>query len=102
LEILFIVGHINFDLVGFLGTSQRYAAGHVVSLGDSKVVGPTIIAVLSVILFKHTRGRYTKWLAVIIFVNSFAIVYALDSTIFTRLPNCTLLTKNTISLQNTY
>jgi len=85
LEILFIVGHVNFDLASFLGTSQRYVAGHVVPLGDIKVVGPTIMAILSIVLFKRTRGRYTRWLAVIIFVSSFAIVYALDPTIFARL-----------------
>jgi len=85
LEILFIVGNINFDLASFLGTSQRYLAGHMVPLGDIKVVGPTIMAILSAVLFKRTRGRYTRWLAVIIFVSSFAIVYALDPTVFARL-----------------
>jgi len=85
LEILFIVGNISFDLTSFLGTSQRYVAGYVIPLGDIKVVGPTIMAVLSAVLFKRTRGRYTRWLAVIIFVSSFAIVYALDPTIFARL-----------------
>ena len=85
LEILFIIGNVSFDLASFLGTSQRYVAGHIVPLGDIKVVGPTIMAALSAVLFKRTRGRYTKWLAVIIFVSSFAIVYTLDPTIFTRL-----------------
>jgi len=85
LEILFIVGNVSFDLASFLGTSQRYLAGHIVPLGDIKVVAPTIMAALSAVLFKRTRGRYTRWLAIIIFITSFAIVYALDPTIFTRL-----------------
>jgi len=85
LEVLFVVGHVSFDLAGFLGAEQRYIAGHVVPLGDIKVVGPTIMAALSAVLFTRTRGRYTKWLAVIIFISSFAIVYALDPTIFARL-----------------
>ena len=85
LEILFIVGHISFDLASFLDTSQHYVAGYAIPLGDIKVVGPTLMAVLSIVLFTRTRGRYTKWLAAIIFVTSFAIVYTLDPTIFTKL-----------------
>ena len=85
LEILFIVGNVNFDLASFLGTEQRYIAGHAIPLGDIKVVAPTIMAALSAVLFTRTRGRYTKWLAVIIFAGSFAIVYTLDPTVFARL-----------------
>jgi len=85
LEILFIIGNISFDLVSFLSTEEKYVAGYRMPLGDIKVVGPTIMAVLSAVLFTRTRGRYTKWLAVIIFISSFAIVYALDPTIFSRL-----------------
>ena len=85
LEILFIIGNVNFDLASFLGTEERYISGHRIPLGDIKVVGPTVMALLSVVLFTRTRGRYTKWLALIIFVSSFAIVYALDPTVFARL-----------------
>ncbi|GAG77114.1 unnamed protein product, partial [marine sediment metagenome] len=59
--------------------------GYNVPLGDIKAVGPAIMAILSIVLFIRTRGRYTKWLAVIIFITSFAILYALDPTIFSRL-----------------
>ena len=85
LEILLIMNNISFDLAAFLGTEQRKIGGQVIPLGDIKVVGPTIMAALSAVLFSRTRGRYTKWLAVIIFVGSFAVVYALDPTVFVRL-----------------
>jgi len=85
LEILFILGNVSFDLAGFLGTKQQYIGGHIVPLGDIKVVAPAAMAALSAVLFTRTRGRYTKWLAVIIFAGSFAIIYALDPTVFTRL-----------------
>ena len=85
LEIVFILGNISFDLASFLGTEQQYVGGHAVPLGDIKVVAPTAMAALSAVLFTRTRGRYTKWLAVIIFISSFAIVYALDPTVFDRL-----------------
>jgi hypothetical protein len=85
LEILFILSNISFDLASFLEIEQQYIGGHAVPLGDIKVVAPTIMAALSVVLFARTRGRYTKWLAIIIFASSFAIVYSLDPTVFTRL-----------------
>ena len=84
-EIFLIVANVSFDLAEFLGTSEETIAGYLVPLGDIKVVGPAIMAVLSLILFTRTRGRYTRWLAAIIFVASFVIVYTLDPTVFRRL-----------------
>jgi hypothetical protein len=83
-EIFLLLFHINFDLGTFLGTTTRYVAGYEVPIGDIKVVGPAIMAVLSLILIARTRGRYTKWLAGVILVTSFAIVYAIDPTVFAR------------------
>src|SRR3972149_10658819 len=85
MEIIFIAANISFDLASFLGESQKVVAGYAVPLGDIKVVGPVIIAILSIILFIRTRGRYTKWLAVVIFITCFAIVYALNPEIFKNL-----------------
>ena len=84
-EVFLIVAKINFDLMEFLGTSKQTVGGYAVPLGDIKVVGPAVMAVLSLTLFTRTRGRYTKWLAVIIFITSFVIVYTLDPTIFKEL-----------------
>jgi len=81
-EIFLIVGKVDFDLTEFLGTSKGMIGGYRVPLGDIKVVGPVIMAVLSLILFTRTRGRYTKWLAIVILMASFAIVYSLDPTVF--------------------
>jgi hypothetical protein len=85
MEIIFIAVNISFDLASFLGESEKVVAGYAVPLGDIKVVGPVIIAILSIILFIRTRGRYTKWLAVVIFITCFAIVYALNPEIFKNL-----------------
>jgi len=85
LELLFLVFGINLNLAEFLGASEKYIGGYWVPLGDIKVVAPAIIAVLSIILFTKTWGVYTKWLAVVIFVTSFAIVYSLDSDVFQNL-----------------
>jgi len=84
-EIVFIVANISFDLAEFLGVTEKRVAGYTVPLGDIKVVAPAIMAVLAMILFVRTRGRYTKWLAVIIFITSFAVVYALDPAVFAEL-----------------
>ena len=75
---------INFNLAEFLGESRRMVVGYSVPLGDIKVVGPTIMIILSVILFVRTRGRYTKWLAIIIFITSFTIIYTISPENFTE------------------
>lgn len=82
LEILLVLFNIDFNLAGVLGTDQQYIAGYLVPLGDIRVVGPTLMAVLAVILFVRTRGVYTRWLAVVVLATSFAIVYGLDPVIF--------------------
>jgi hypothetical protein len=81
-EIFLVLFGVDFNLADFLEVDQQYIAGFLVPLGDVRVVGPTIMAVLSVILFVRTRGVYTRWLAVVILATSFAIVYALDPVIF--------------------
>lgn len=82
LEIGLILFNVNFNLAEFLGQSEELVGGYWVPLGNIKVLGPTLLAVLSAILIANTRGRYTIWLAVIILVTSFAVVYTLDPTIF--------------------
>ena len=84
-EIILVVFKIDFNLASFLETEEKYVAGYVVPLGDVKTTAPIVMAILSVILFVRTRGRYTKWLAVIIFVTSFGIIYSLDPQIFGKL-----------------
>ena len=79
---ILILFNVNFNLAEFLGDSEKYIGGYLVPLGDIKIVGPTLMAVLSVILFVRTRGIYTRWLAATIFVTSFAIVFAIDPDIF--------------------
>ena len=84
-EIVLVVFKINFNLASFIGMEEKYVAGYVVPLGDVKTTAPIVMAILSAILFVRTRGRYTKWLAVIIFVTSFGIIYSLDPQIFGKL-----------------
>lgn len=84
-QIFLVLFNIEFNLAEFLGTSQEYIAGYLVPLGELTVVGPTLMAVLAVILSVRTRGKYTRWLAVVIFVTAFAIIYSVDPDIFTEL-----------------
>jgi len=81
-EFFLVLFGVDFNLADFLEVDQQYIAGFLVPLGDVRVVGPTIMAALSVILFVRTRGIYTRWLAVVILATSLAIVYALDPVIF--------------------
>jgi len=81
-EAVFIFFKINFDLASFLGISGKNVAGYYVPLGDIKIVFPAIMAVLSLILFVKTYGKYTKWLAILIFIGAVVIVYMIDPLIF--------------------
>jgi len=83
-EIILIAANISFDLVKFLGTTEKSVAGYAIPMGDIRIVGPGLMAILALILFKRTRGRYTKWLAVIIIITALVVVYILDPTIFHR------------------
>ena len=84
-ELIFVFFNIDFDLAEFLGRSTTYIRGYRIPLGNIQVISPTLMAVLSVVLITNTRGRYTRWLAAIIFVNAFAIIYTVDPTVFQEL-----------------
>jgi predicted anti-sigma-YlaC factor YlaD len=84
-EIVLVVAGVEFDVGRYLSEETRYVGGYEVPLGDLRVVAPAAAAVLAIILLLRTRGAYTKWLAVVIFLAAFAIVYALDPGYFARL-----------------
>jgi len=84
-EIIFIVFKINIDLASYFNQSTAYVGGYSIPLGDLRIIAPGLIAVLSLILFFRTNGKYTKWLAVLIFVSALSIVYLLDPNIFKSL-----------------
>jgi len=81
-EIVLVIFDIEFNIASFLGTEGEYIGGMWVPLGDLRIVGPTVVVVLSVILFTRTRGVYTRWLSGIIFVTCFAILYLLEPATF--------------------
>ena len=82
LEFILVIFHIGFDLAGFLGTSSEQVAGYTVPLGDIRIVGPAVMAVLALILIIRTRGVYTRWLAVNIIVCVLALTFVLDPNVF--------------------
>jgi hypothetical protein len=73
-----LVFNINYDLRNLLGQQQTTVAGQVVPLGDVKMVLPALMGVCALILLIRTRGRFTKWLALVIFVAAVVIVYLID------------------------
>ena len=85
LEFILVIFHIGFDLASFLGSSSQQVAGYTVPLGDIRVVGPAVMAVLAVVLIVRTRGVYTRWLAVNIIVCVLALTFVLEPTVFQEL-----------------
>lgn len=84
-QVFLVLFNVEFNLAEFLGTTQEYIGGYLVPLGEITVVGPTLMAVLAVILFVRTGGKFTRWLAAVIFITAFAIIYSVDPEIFTEL-----------------
>ncbi|HDS11460.1 MAG TPA: hypothetical protein ENN77_00995 [Candidatus Wirthbacteria bacterium] len=84
-EIILLFLDIEFNLATYLGTSRKNIGGYLVPLGDIKVVGPTMMAALAAVLFARTRGVYTRWLAVTIFITSLTLVYTVDPVAFQEL-----------------
>jgi len=76
---------VQINITEILGSDQQYIGGYWVPLGDLRIVATTVITIISVILFTRTRGVYTRWLAVIIFVTSFVIIYLIDPAAFADL-----------------
>jgi hypothetical protein len=84
-SLIFVVFGINLDLAEFLGKSSTYIRGYRIPFGDVRVLSPSLMAVLSVVLITNSRGKYTRWLAGIIFVSAFAIIYTIDPSVFEEL-----------------
>ena len=84
-ELVFVIFGIDFNLAEFLGRDSTYVRGYRIPLGNLQVISPSLMAVLSVVLMTNTRGRYTRWLAAIIFFTAFAIIYTVDPTVFEEL-----------------
>jgi len=77
-ELICIIFKINFDVARYFGVSDTYAMGYFIPLGDIKIIFPLVMLILSLVLFFRTIGKYTKWLAALIFLSSIATVYTID------------------------
>jgi uncharacterized membrane protein YphA (DoxX/SURF4 family) len=84
-EIFFVATGRNFDVTKFVGGAAQQLGRYNLPLGDIKVVGPIVTAVLSFILFRRTYGIYTRWLAVVILVTSIGIIYVVNPGIIQQL-----------------
>jgi hypothetical protein len=84
-QTILVLFKVNYNFAEFLGQESIFVGGQNVPLGDIKTLGPVLLAVVSSILMIRTAGIYTKWLAAIIFVTSFALIYVVNPEIFTEL-----------------
>ncbi|MDD4995687.1 MAG: hypothetical protein PHW53_04475 [Patescibacteria group bacterium] len=85
LEAILIIFRVNFDLANFFGEESKYIGGYYLPLGDIKIFGPILTAILSVVLFFRTAGVYTKWLSVVICIGSLTAVYIMNPVFFQSL-----------------
>ena len=82
LEIIFLAFGISYDLGSYLDMSNAYVGGQDIPIGDIKILGPTLMAILSLILLFRTAGPYTKWLSVIIIITALIMVNMLNPLVF--------------------
>ncbi len=82
LEIVLIIFGINYDLTKFFGEEEKYIAGYSLPLGDIKIFGPLLTAILSTILIFRTYGPYTKWLSIVIAGGSLVAVFLINPLFF--------------------
>lgn len=82
LEIVLILFGINYDLARFFGEEEKIIAGYSLPLGDIKVFGPLLTAILSTILVFRTYGTYTRWLSIIIACGSLVAVFLISPSFF--------------------
>jgi len=82
LEIILIIFKVSFNLAEFFETEEKYIAGYYVPLGDIKVFGPVLTAVLSGVLIFRTYGKYTKWLSILICIGSLAAIQLISPEFF--------------------
>jgi hypothetical protein len=82
LEAALLALGVDVDLADLLGRSSETVAGYEVPLGPVTVVGPVVMAVLSTILIVRTRGRFTRWLAVVILLGAGALIFIIDPSVF--------------------
>lgn len=84
-EIVFILFNIRIDLAALSGVTGKTVGGYDLPLGDIRMVGTFVLAILAVVLFIRTAGAYTKWLAVVLFAGAFALIYLLSPSEFPKL-----------------
>lgn len=54
---------------------------------QAAILGPILLVILSIFLFKRTSGFYTKWLSIIILMSSLALFYTGNTKFFTGIFN---------------
>jgi len=82
LEIILILFHVNYDLAKFFEEDEKYIAGYTLPLGDIKVFGPLLTAILATVLVFRTYGPYTRWLSIVIAIGSLVAVFLINPTFF--------------------
>jgi hypothetical protein len=85
LEIVFIMANVKLDLAAGIGLTEKYRLGVEIPLADIKIIGPIIMAVLSMVLFIRTSESYSRWLSAVVLVATVAAMYILDPTIYSRM-----------------
>lgn len=78
---LLLIYNISLNMGALLGIPYLNIGSYRLPLGDVKTLGPIILAILAAVLLTRTRGRYTRWLAVVIIIASIAVLHMIEPAI---------------------
>lgn len=78
LEIFAMKGTITFNLADFMGRNEAFFGGYWLPLGNITFIFPVIAVLISLLLIFRTYGVYTKWLAILLLLSSFSLLYLVN------------------------
>ena len=85
LEILAILGIFQINLAQIFQQEGAYLQGYYLPLGDVRFVFPAIVVILALVLLFRTYGKYTKWLSVVILINSVGLLYLVNKQVLVEI-----------------
>jgi len=86
-EVALIAGKINTKLIDFVKSAGADTAGLKMPAVDLKTAGAVAGALLSIFLLKRTGGKYTIWLAAILFAGMLSLAYVMNTELFNQILN---------------
>lgn len=83
LSLAVLIAEAYVIITGITVDITKYISGFLTEFPDIGnihlgLIGPVILVILAIYLFKNTAGIYTRWLSVVILITSVAVFYSMS------------------------